>query len=60
MLGKYVVQMLENSLSEELKEKWAWDRHRPDPALNADYPRFEMKDLVGNREGKEGMVRAKL
>lgn len=44
VLGKYVLQMLEGKLSPELSEKWAWDRHRPDPALNPDYPRSEMKD----------------
>jgi len=46
VLGKYVVQMLEGSLSPELTEKWAWDRERPDPALNPDWPRSEMKDLL--------------
>jgi hypothetical protein len=55
VLGKYVVQMLEGQLEPELKQKWAWDRERPDSSMNADYPRFEMKDLV---EGKP--VRAKL
>lgn len=45
ILGKYIVQMLENSLSPALMEKWAWDRERPDPALNPDYPRWEMKDF---------------
>lgn len=48
MLGKYVVQMLEGSLSPELVNKWAWDRERPDPVLNPDYPRAEMKDLADN------------
>ncbi|KAI1112240.1 FAD dependent oxidoreductase [Nemania sp. NC0429] len=48
VIGKYVVQMLEGQLSPELTEKWAWDRHRPDPALSADWPRFEMKDLIGS------------
>jgi len=46
VLGKYVLQMLEESLSPELAEKWAWDRERPDPALNPDWPRAEMKDLL--------------
>jgi hypothetical protein len=67
VLGKYVVQMLEGELAPELKEKWAWDRARPDPALFADFPRFEMKDLI--EDGKEkttsqgqgqGQLRAKL
>ncbi|OQV08139.1 hypothetical protein CLAIMM_12453 [Cladophialophora immunda] len=46
VLGKYVLQMLEGSLAPELVEKWAWDRERPDPALNPDYPRWEMKDFL--------------
>ncbi|RYP06412.1 hypothetical protein DL765_009497 [Monosporascus sp. GIB2] len=46
VLGKYVVQMLENSLTPELAEKWAWDRERPDPALNPEWPRAEMRDLI--------------
>lgn len=46
MLGKYVVQMLEGELSPELEAKWAWDRERPDPKLNGEYPRAEMNDLL--------------
>jgi len=46
VLGKYVVQMLEDELEPELKEKWAWDRERPAPSLNPDWPRFEMVDLL--------------
>lgn len=46
VLGKYITQMLEGELSEELTEKWAWDRERPDPALNPEYPRTEMNDLL--------------
>ena len=46
VLGKYVVQMLEGALEGELKEKWSWDRKRPGPESNPDYPRYEMKDLL--------------
>ena len=46
MLGKYIVQMLEGDLPSDLSEKWAWDRERPDPAMNADWPRVEMKDYL--------------
>ena len=46
MLGKYVVQMLEGSLAPKLADKWAWDREWPDPALNPEWPRAEMKDLI--------------
>ncbi|KAF2645713.1 FAD dependent oxidoreductase [Massarina eburnea CBS 473.64] len=45
VLGKYVVQMLEGELEPDLKEKWAWDRERPDPKDNPDWPRWEMEDL---------------
>src|SRR5690242_17094153 len=41
VLGKYVIQMLEDGLRPDLKEKWAWDRERPAPSLNPDWPRFE-------------------
>ncbi|PPJ59837.1 hypothetical protein CBER1_04952 [Cercospora berteroae] len=46
VLGKYIVQMLEGQLEPELKEKWAWDRERPDPSLNPDWPRAEYKTLL--------------
>lgn len=46
MLGKYVVQMLEGELDGELVDKWAWDRERPNPDLNPDWPRWEMRDLL--------------
>ncbi|KAF4986880.1 hypothetical protein FDECE_15717 [Fusarium decemcellulare] len=46
VLGKYVVQMLDGELEAELAEKWAWDRERPDPALNPEWPNAEMKDLA--------------
>ncbi|TPX10385.1 uncharacterized protein E0L32_008604 [Thyridium curvatum] len=46
VLGKYIVQMLEGELSPELVQKWAWDRERPQPSVNPDYPRFEMADLL--------------
>ncbi|ATY62964.1 sarcosine oxidase [Cordyceps militaris] len=48
VLGKYVVQMLEGELSPELQAKWAWDRQRPDPARNPDWPRVEMRNYLDN------------
>ena len=45
VLGKYVIQMMEGTMEKELVDKWAWDRERPDPALNPEWPRSEMKDL---------------
>ncbi|KAI5358837.1 putative FAD dependent oxidoreductase, FAD/NAD(P)-binding domain superfamily, MTOX family [Septoria linicola] len=46
VLGKYIVQMLEGELEDELKNKWAWDRARPDPSENPDWPRAEYKALL--------------
>lgn len=46
VLGKYVIQMIEGTLPAELADKWAWNRERPDPSLNPDWPRAEMKDLL--------------
>ncbi|KAE8155172.1 FAD dependent oxidoreductase [Aspergillus avenaceus] len=46
VLGKYVVQMLEDELDPELAEKWAWDRERPDSSQNVEYPNAEMKHLL--------------
>ena len=46
VIGKYVIEMLEGSLSRELADKWAWDREQADPALFADWPRHEMRDLM--------------
>ncbi|KZZ94262.1 sarcosine oxidase [Moelleriella libera RCEF 2490] len=46
IIGKYVVQMLEGTLSRELADKWAWDRERPDPAANPDWPSVEMRELL--------------
>ncbi|KAK0382919.1 hypothetical protein NLU13_8835 [Sarocladium strictum] len=45
VLGRYITQMLEGDLAPELVQKWAWDRERPDPALNPEWPRAEMNDL---------------
>ena len=46
VLGKYIVQMMESELNSTMAEKWAWDRERPPPSANPDYPRAEMKDLL--------------
>lgn len=40
-----MIEMLEDSLAADMAERWAWDRERPDPALNPEWPRAEMKDL---------------
>ncbi|KAK7752538.1 hypothetical protein SLS62_005506 [Diatrype stigma] len=45
IIGKYVVQMLDGSLSPELQKKWAWDRELPDTSKSKEWPRKELKDL---------------
>ena len=43
-IGKYVVDMLHNNLSEECSKRWAWDRPVPDvPRGYA--PKRELKDI---------------
>ncbi|KAH7303491.1 FAD dependent oxidoreductase [Stachybotrys elegans] len=48
VIGKYVIDMLEGSLSPELEARWRWDRERPDAltAGNPEYPNAEMNDLL--------------
>lgn len=46
IIGKYVVQMLEDSLSPEMQGRWAWDRERPDSSMNPEYPRWELNELL--------------
>lgn len=46
VIGKYVIRMLEGDLEPEAAGKWAWDRDRPDPNLNPEYPSAEMKQLL--------------
>jgi hypothetical protein len=38
--------MLENELPFDLAEKWSWDRYRPDPSANPDWPRAEMSHIL--------------
>ncbi len=45
VIGKYVVQMLDEELEEELKNKWAWDRQLPSPDHCVMWPRKELRDL---------------
>ncbi|ORY67042.1 FAD dependent oxidoreductase [Pseudomassariella vexata] len=45
ILGKYIVQMLEGTLDQELVKKWAWARHLPDTDNNGVWPRKELADL---------------
>lgn len=46
IIGKYILQVLEGALSPELRKLWAWDRGIPNPIVNPDYPRAELKDLL--------------
>ncbi|KAG5926087.1 hypothetical protein E4U42_003675 [Claviceps africana] len=50
VIGKYVVGMLEDSLSPELAEKWAWDRERPDSSENPDWPSMELRELLDSSQ----------
>ncbi|KAK4955375.1 hypothetical protein LTR66_013481 [Elasticomyces elasticus] len=52
VVGKYVVQMLEGDLPDNLVQKWAWDREQTDPALFPDHPRIEMKDMLEQRDSR--------
>lgn len=40
------MQMLEGTLSTELKGRWDWDRERPDSSENPEYPNSEMNDFL--------------
>jgi glycine/D-amino acid oxidase-like deaminating enzyme len=43
VIGKYVLQMIEGTLSEEHRQRWAWDR--PMPAVPTDgAPKRELRD----------------
>lgn len=47
IIGKYVVQMLEGSLSSTWQKKWAWDKaEHEDPSLKKWWPQYELKDYV--------------
>ncbi|KAI4871175.1 FAD dependent oxidoreductase [Hypoxylon rubiginosum] len=46
IIGKYVVQMLDGKLSEELARKWAWDRDTT-PIVTPYTPRGDLKDIPG-------------
>jgi glycine/D-amino acid oxidase-like deaminating enzyme len=45
VLGKYVVEMLNDELEPALKERWAWDRELPPTAKNKHWPWKELRDL---------------
>ncbi|KAL4929898.1 NAD(P)/FAD-dependent oxidoreductase [Aspergillus undulatus] len=51
VIGKYVVQMLEGKLEDDLKTKWAWDRtaEQLDPTPNPEFPRTEMRDMLDDK-----------
>ncbi|KAH7136255.1 FAD dependent oxidoreductase [Dactylonectria macrodidyma] len=46
ILGKYVIQMLEDTLEDSLKAKWAWDRDLPATDDNVMWPKKELRDLA--------------
>jgi glycine/D-amino acid oxidase-like deaminating enzyme len=46
ILGKYVVEMLEGMLSDEMAERWAWDKHDQGSAHKSLVPHREMRDFL--------------
>lgn len=46
-LGKYITQMLDGTLSEEMSNKWAWDRADEGAACEMYIPTRDLKDAVG-------------
>ncbi|KPM41237.1 hypothetical protein AK830_g5306 [Neonectria ditissima] len=46
IIGKYVVQMLEQTLDKSLQAKWAWDRELPSTDNNRVWPRTELRDFL--------------
>lgn len=46
VLGKYVLHMLDDTLPQEWKARWAWDRELPDPSDLVVWPKKELKDLL--------------
>jgi len=45
VIGKYVVEMLDEVLEPALCKKWAWDRELPPTDDKIVWPRRELKDL---------------
>jgi sarcosine oxidase/L-pipecolate oxidase len=45
IIGKYVVQMLDDQLDADLEKRWAWDREQTGSAHERIIPRRELKDL---------------
>ncbi|KAF7540071.1 hypothetical protein G7054_g1703 [Neopestalotiopsis clavispora] len=45
ILGRYVLQMLDEELAPEWKSRWAWDRELPNPSDLVVWPKRELKDL---------------
>lgn len=46
-IGRYVVQMLQGMLPEELASRWAWDRPTSGGALPEYLPRRDLKEIAG-------------
>ncbi len=45
IIGKYVVQMLDGTLDEDIAKRWAWDRDQKGSAHEKIVPKRELKDL---------------
>lgn len=48
VIGEYVVQMLEGTLSEEMRSRWSWDRKLDDLPDNHMTAGREFRDLEPN------------
>ncbi|KAL8712441.1 MAG: hypothetical protein Q9220_003289 [cf. Caloplaca sp. 1 TL-2023] len=47
IVGEYVVQMLQDTLSEEMKRRWSWDRPLGNPKPDPCRPKKEFREIKG-------------
>lgn len=46
LIGKYIVQMLDGNLEQDLVKRWAWDREQTGSAHETVMPKRELKDIL--------------
>jgi sarcosine oxidase/L-pipecolate oxidase len=46
IIGKYVAQMLDKTLEQDLVRRWAWDREQTGTAHEKLIPQRELRDLL--------------
>lgn len=46
IIGKYVVQLLDGTLENELRLRWAWNREQKGSAHEKIVPKRELRDLL--------------